>query len=320
MLDWTDRHYRYMARLMSKHVWLYTEMVTTGAIIHGDKHAHLRFNSIEQPVALQLGGSDPQDLATCARIAEEYGYDEVNLNVGCPSDRVQKGRFGACLMKEPELVAQCVEAMADRVSIPITVKSRRGVDDQDRYEDLHNFVETVSSRSPCKTIIIHARKAWLKGLSPKQNREKPPLQYERVFSIKKEFPHLNIELNGGVGSWKQADELLLQGIDGIMIGRAAYYSPSMLLDIDQRYFGEPCGVSLDNVFSELIDYAREELNLGTRLQHMSRHWINLFQGQPGAKLFRRHISENAFKKGATEMVLKEAFEILVEHRERANVL
>ena len=234
MLDWTDKHCRYFHRLVSKKALLYTEMVTTGAILHGDQERFLAFNAEENPVVFQLGGSDPAELAQCAKIVEQYGYEQVNLNVGCPSDRVQNGRFGACLMAEPMLVAECVAAMQQAVSIPVSIKTRIGIDEQDSYEALQHFVFTVASAG-CKDFIIHARKAWLKGLSPKQNREVPPLRYDVVYQIKKDFPNLNISLNGGVTSLDEAIEIL-QHVDGVMVGREVYHNPFLLAQVDAQVF------------------------------------------------------------------------------------
>jgi tRNA-dihydrouridine synthase A len=302
MMDWTDRHCRYFHRLISQHALLYTEMVTTGALIHGDRHRFLHFNPEENPLALQLGGSNPQDLATCAKMAEDYGYDEVNLNVGCPSERVQNGRFGACLMAEPALVAECVSAMKHAVSIPVTVKSRIGVDDKDSYEELCVFVSTIA-KAGCETFIVHARKAWLSGLSPKENREVPPLRYDVVYQLKTDFPQLEIILNGGITSLDHADEVL-QHIDGVMMGREAYHNPYLLAEVDRRFFGvqtEP--PSREAILELLIPYVQRQLKAGVRLNSVSRHILGLFHGMPGGRLWRRHLSENACKLGADETVL-----------------
>jgi len=305
MLDWTDRHCRYFHRLISQQALLYTEMVTTGALIHGGHHRFLQFNAAEHPLAFQLGGSNPHDLALCAKMVEDYGYDEVNLNVGCPSDRVQNGRFGACLMAEPELVAECVAAMKQAVSIPVTVKSRIGIDERDSYEELAHFVATVAAAG-CETFIIHARKAWLSGLSPKQNRDVPPLRYEVVYQIKQDFPQLNIILNGGINTLEQADEILQQ-VDGVMVGREAYHNPYLLADVDRRFFGattEP--QSRDKIMQLLIPYIQQQLDEGVRLHSVSRHILGLFHGEPGARGWRRHLSENACKSGADIQVILEA--------------
>ncbi|WAR47073.1 tRNA dihydrouridine(20/20a) synthase DusA [Methylomonas rapida] len=310
MLDWTDRHCRYFYRLMSRHAMLYTEMVTTGAILHGHPERHLQFNAEEHPVALQLGGSSPSDLARCAKIAEEYGYDEVNLNVGCPSDRVQNGRFGACLMAEPELVAECVSAMRQAVAIPVTVKSRIGIDDLDSYQALVKFIETVAGAG-CETFIVHARKAWLSGLSPKQNRDVPPLRYEVVFELKRDFPHLNIVINGGITTLDAARELL-NHVDGVMLGREIYHNPYLLSQVDQQLFGEDQPIkSRREVVESLVPYVQEQLRQGVRFNAIARHLLGLFHGVDGARAWRRHISENATKSGADEQVLMRALEFTV---------
>lgn len=305
MLDWTDRHCRYFHRLLSSQTLLYTEMVTTGAIIHG-KGDFLAYNEEEHPVALQLGGSNPVDLATCAKLAAERGYDEVNLNVGCPSDRVQNGRFGACLMAEPDLVAECVAAMREVADIPVTVKTRIGIDDQDSYEFLTKFVSTVSEKGGVDQFTIHARKAWLSGLSPKENREIPPLDYPRAYQIKKDFPHLNVAVNGGVKTLEESLEHL-QHLDGVMIGREAYQNPYILAQVDQLIFGLDTPVKKrKQVVEEMYPYIERQLSNGSYLGHISRHMIGLFQAMPGARQWRRYISENAHKKGAGIEVLETA--------------
>ncbi|MBL4813888.1 MAG: tRNA dihydrouridine(20/20a) synthase DusA [Shewanella sp.] len=304
MLDWTDRHYRYLARIMSTELLLYTEMVTTGAIIHG-KGDYLAYNSEENPLALQLGGSNPQDLATCAKLAAERGYDEINLNVGCPSDRVQSGRFGACLMADPKLVAECVTAMKQVVDIPVTVKTRIGIDDQDSYEFLTEFVDTVSDVG-CDTFIVHARKAWLQGLSPKQNREIPPLDYQRVYRLKQDYPKLHISINGGVKTLDECREHLLH-IDGVMVGREAYQNPYILAEVDQLLCGSNKSVlSRDAVLEKFIPYIEKHLVDGGRLNHITRHMTGMFQGEPGSRAWRRYISENAHKQGAGIEVIEQA--------------
>lgn len=309
MLDWTDRHCRYFLRLISKHSVLYTEMVTTGAIIHGDQERHLRFHQAEHPVALQLGGSDPKDLALCAKIATDYGYDEINLNVGCPSDRVQSGRFGACLMRQPELVAECVNEMQNATPLPITVKTRLGIDDDDNDEFLYRFIEPIR-QAGCRTLILHARKAWLSGLSPKQNREIPPLQYSRVHKAKVNFPDLEIIINGGLTSHDEIHKQL-QHVDGVMIGREAYHNPFFLAEVDQRYYASDVPVAERNaVINAFIDYAESEIQQGIYLKHMTRHILGLFQGQVGAKRWRRHISQHAYKPGANTQVLRDALELM----------
>ncbi|QLE87913.1 tRNA dihydrouridine(20/20a) synthase DusA [Shewanella sp. Scap07] len=290
MLDWTDKHYRYFARLMSSQLLLYTEMVTTGAIIHG-KGDYLAYNEEEHPLALQLGGSNPADLATCAKLAAERGYDEVNLNVGCPSDRVQNGRFGACLMAEPALVAECVAAMRDVVDIPVTVKTRIGIDEQDSYEFLTEFVDTVE-QAGCEVFIIHARKAWLNGLSPKENREIPPLDYPRVYQLKQDFPQLNISINGGVKTLAEC-QTHLQHLDGVMVGREAYQNPYLLAEVDSQLCGLTTPVlSRDDVLQNMIPYIEKHLASGGKLNHITRHMTGLYQGQPGSRAWRRYLSEN----------------------------
>ncbi|MDH6027625.1 tRNA dihydrouridine(20/20a) synthase DusA [Vibrio splendidus] len=305
MLDWTDRHCRYFHRLLSQQTLLYTEMITTGAILHG-KGDFLEYNEQEHPLALQLGGSNPVDLAACAKLAGERGYDEINLNVGCPSDRVQNGRFGACLMAEPELVADCVSAMKEVTDIPITVKTRIGIDDQDSYEFLTKFVSTVSEKGGCEQFTIHARKAWLSGLSPKENREIPPLDYDRAYQIKKDFSDLVIAVNGGVTTLEQTKEHL-QHLDGVMIGREAYHSPFILAEVDQQIFGLDTPIKKrSQVVEEMYPYIERELSNGASLGHISRHMLGLFQSMPGARQWRRYISENAYKKGAGIEVMQTA--------------
>lgn len=305
MLDWTDRHCRYFHRLLSSQALLYTEMVTTGAIIHG-KGDFLAYSEEEHPVALQLGGSNPVDLAVCARLAQERGYDEINLNVGCPSDRVQNGRFGACLMAEPKLVVDCVAAMKEAVAIPVTVKTRIGIDDQDFYEFLTNFISVVNERSGCNHFTIHARKAWLSGLSPKENREIPPLDYPRVYQLKRDFPHLIMAINGGIKSLEEAKQHL-EYLDGVMIGREAYQSPYLLAEVDQQLFGLDSPVKKrKQVVQEMYPYIERELTHGAYLGHITRHMLGLFQNMPGARQWRRYISENAHKKGAGIEVVEQA--------------
>ncbi|WP_372384701.1 tRNA dihydrouridine(20/20a) synthase DusA [Vibrio sp. BS-M-Sm-2] len=305
MLDWTDRHCRYFHRLLSQQTLLYTEMVTTGAILHG-KGDFLEYNEQEHPLALQLGGSNPVDLAACAKLAGERGYDEVNLNVGCPSDRVQNGRFGACLMVEPELVADCVSAMKEVTDIPITVKTRIGIDNQDSYEFLTKFISTVSEKGGCEQFTIHARKAWLSGLSPKENREIPPLDYDRAYQIKRDFSDLVIAVNGGITTLEQTKEHL-QHLDGVMIGREAYHSPFILAEVDQQIFGLDTPIKKrSQVVEEMYPYIERELSNGASLGHISRHMLGLFQSMPGARQWRRYISENAHKKGAGIEVMQTA--------------
>ena len=310
MLDWTDRHCRYFHRLLSRHSLLYSEMVTTGAILYGNRQAHLQFDPAEHPVALQLGGSNPAELAVCAKIAEDFGYDEINLNIGCPSPRVQNGSFGACLMAEPELVAECIAAMSQAVGIPVTVKSRIGIDDRDAYAELVDFIATVAA-SGCDTFIVHARKALLSGLSPKQNRDIPPLRYDVVLQLKKDFPHLNISINGGITTLDTAIELL-NSVDGVMLGREAYHNPYLLAEVDGRIFNDHHPVlSRQEVMMALLPYIEAQLQQGTRLHCMSRHYLGLFHGCEGARAWRRHLSENATKCGADQRILLEALEFTV---------
>jgi tRNA-dihydrouridine synthase A len=292
MMDWTDRHDRYFLRLISRNALLYTEMVTVDAILHGNRRHLLRFDPAEHPVALQLGGSDPAKLAQCARIAEDCGYDEVNLNVGCPSDRVQSGRFGACLMAEPMLVGECVAAMKKACALPITVKTRIGIDDLDSYEHLQGFIGVVA-KAGCEVFIIHARKAWLQGLSPRENREIPPLHYDTVHRIKRDFPQLTIVLNGGVTTLDEAENQL-QAVDGVMLGRAAYQNPYLLAGVDARFYGSTLpAVSRLEIIERLLTYVERELASGAALKHIARHVLGLFQGQPGARAWRRYLAENA---------------------------
>ncbi|MBK4714859.1 MULTISPECIES: tRNA dihydrouridine(20/20a) synthase DusA [Tenebrionibacter/Tenebrionicola group] len=313
MLDWTDRHCRYFLRKLSRHALLYTEMVTTGAIIHG-KGDYLAYSEEEHPVALQLGGSDPAALARCARLAEARGYDEINLNVGCPSDRVQNGRFGACLMGEAKLVADCVKAMRDAVSIPVTVKTRIGIDNQDSYEFLCDFVGLVANDGGCEMFIIHARKAWLSGLSPKENREIPPLDYPRVYQLKRDFPHLALSLNGGIKSLNEA-QAHLQYLDGVMVGREVYQNPGMLAGVDRTIFGD--GVTDPDpvaVVRSMYPYIENELSKGTYLGHITRHMLGLFQGIAGARQWRRYLSENAHKAAADIAVVERALQLVAQRR------
>jgi tRNA-dihydrouridine synthase A len=310
MLDWTDHHERRFLRILSKHTMLYTEMVTTGALIHGDARRHLHFNDEEHPVALQLGGSDPKAMAECAKMAEDEGYDEVNINVGCPSDRVQNGAFGACLMAEPELVAENVAAMQNAVDIPVTVKNRIAIDEMEEYQSLHRFLSVVSEAG-CETFIVHARKAWLKGLSPKQNRDVPPLNYELVYQMKREFPHLEIIINGGIKTIEESEEHLTQ-VDGVMIGREAYHNPYMMIEVDQRIYGEHVKNHLSRmeILEAYMEYMQRQMSQGVYLKQMSRHLLGLFTGQNGAKAWRRYISENAHKEGAGIEVIEKAASFL----------
>ncbi len=308
MMDYTDRHFRYLMRLISKQMVLYTEMVHCGAILFGDRERFLAFDCKEIPVALQLGGNDPKQLAECARIAEDYGYSEVNLNVGCPSDRVQSGQFGACLMANPKLVAECVASMQAAVSIPITVKNRIGIDKQADYDFLYQFIEPIV-QAGCETFIIHARKAWLDGLSPKQNREIPPLEYDKVYRLKQDFPQLEIVINGGIISYDQVDSHL-QHVDGVMIGRKAYDDPYYWNQVDHRYFGAiPRDISREMFVKQYADYIQSQLGKDIYLKHMARHILNMFAGQPGAKAWRRFLSENMNNRTSGIEVIKQAMDL-----------
>ncbi|WP_431066716.1 tRNA dihydrouridine(20/20a) synthase DusA [Methylotuvimicrobium sp.] len=309
MLDWTDRHCRYFYRLMSKHAYLYSEMITTGALLHGDRDRFLQYHPDENPLACQLGGSNPKDLAACAKMVEDYGYHEVNLNVGCPSDRVQNGRFGACLMETPELVAECLSAMNRAVSIPVTVKCRIGIDDQDSYEALHRFI-TLVSEAGCRVFIIHARKAWLSGLSPKENREIPPLRYDVVYRIKRDFPELEIILNGGVRSLDQA-LIINDEVDGVMVGREVYQNPYLLAGVDELFYRDFHAIkSREEIVEVLLPYICEQLKQGVRLYSIARHLLGLFHGVPGARSWRRHISENGTKLGTDQNTLLKALDLI----------
>lgn len=298
MMDWTDRHCRYLHRLMSRHVLLYSEMVTAPAVIHGDRDRLIGYHPAEHPVALQLGGSDPVLLAQAARIATDMGYGEVNLNCGCPSDRVQSGFFGAVLMENPALVAECVAAMIAAVDIPVTVKCRIGVDDQTPSDVLPDFIARVSAAGVDR-LSIHARKAWLQGLSPKENRDIPPLDHDLVIAMKALFPHLHVSVNGGITSLDQAQDFLDRGLDGVMIGRAAYHTPcDILLDADARIYADPHDRSAEDVVHLMLPYIADHLQSGGRLGQVTRHMLGMFQGRPGAKAWRRHLSENAHQDGA----------------------
>ncbi len=311
MMKCTDRHFRFLMRLITRRTLLYTEMVTTGAILHGDRERLLGFDDREKPLSLQLGGSDPSELAECARIAVDFGYDEVNLNVGCPSDRVQTGRFGACLMRDPELVARCVDAMKEAVDIEVTVKHRIGVDDLDSYDDMLLFVDTVA-QSGCTRFTVHARKAWLKGLSPKENRNVPPLRHPEVHRLKAERPHLIIETNGGIKTLDEVEAHLHQ-VDAVMIGRAAYDDPYLFADVDRRFFDDPRLVpTRHEVLEEYLHYADDQLSRGARLTHLSKHLLQLFSGCPGAKRWRRHLSENAWRDEAGAHTLRAGLELVPE--------
>lgn len=305
MMDWTDRHDRVFLRHLSEHALLYTEMVTSAALKHGDANYLLQHSPVEHPVALQLGGSNPAELAEAAKLAEDAGFDEVNLNVGCPSDRVQSGAFGACLMAEPNLVGDCISSMKSSTKLPVTVKCRIGIDDRDSQAELEEFIATVA-KAGCELFIVHARKAILSGLSPKQNREIPPLNYESVFAVKRSFPHLAIIINGGIKTLAEATELL-ESTDGVMLGREAYQNPFILNEVDKRFFGN----SLSNrtrleCLMNFMPYMEKELATGTPLHHMTRHILGLFKGQTGGKQFRRHLSENSFRKKADISVVHDA--------------
>ncbi|MCX8641802.1 tRNA dihydrouridine(20/20a) synthase DusA [Gilliamella sp. B3781] len=303
MLDWTDKHCRYFHRILTKQTLLYTEMVTTGAILFG-KGDYLDFNLAEHPLCLQLGGSDPVALAKCAKLAEQRGYNEINLNVGCPSDRVQNGMFGACLMGKADLVARCVSAMQDQVDIPVTVKTRIGIDHLDSYDFLRQFIDTLLPFT--NTFIVHARKAWLSGLSPKENREVPPLDYARVYQLKCDYPQLTIALNGGV---KTIDEIKhhLQFVDGVMVGREAYQNPLLLTKIDAQIFGiDKPSIDAISAIKALYPYIEQQLTQGAQLNHIMRHTLGIFNGRKGAKQWRRYLSENAHKKGAGIEVVEQA--------------
>ncbi|HEY9550553.1 MAG TPA: tRNA dihydrouridine(20/20a) synthase DusA [Kiloniellaceae bacterium] len=315
MMDWTDRHERAFLRVISRRALLYTEMVTTGAILHGDRDRLLGFDASEHPVALQLGGSEPADLAACAREGAARGYDEINLNLGCPSDRVQRGRFGACLMTEPALVADCVAAMIEAVDIPVTVKTRIGVDAQDSYEALQAFVAQIAAAG-CRSFTIHARKAWLSGLSPKENREVPPLRYDVVYALKRDFPALEIILNGGVQSLEAAAAHLRQ-VDGVMIGRAAYQSPYVLAEADRLIFGEAAEAkSREQIVADFLPYVERQRTAGVPLKSIVRHMLGLFNGLPGARAWRRHLAEEAHRPGAGPAVIEAALAAWRQTQER----
>lgn len=305
MMDCTDRHDRYLLRLISRRVLLYTEMVTTGALLFGDRARFLAFHPSERPVAMQIGGSDPISMARCARWVENAGYNEININVGCPSRRVKSGGFGACLMLEPQRVAACYRAMTSAVAIPVTIKTRIGVDNRDSYHELCEFVDTVADAG-CRTFVIHARKAWLDGVSPKHNRTLPPLRYDTVYGLKRDYPELEIIINGGVTTLDEI-EAHLQNTDGVMIGRAAYQNPYLLADIDARFFGDTSLVpSRAEVLEHYIEYMRHEVANGVYLKHLARHLFGLFSGLPGAKAWRRHLSENMYRADAGVEIVDEA--------------
>jgi tRNA-dihydrouridine synthase A len=307
MLDWTDRHCRFFMRLISRRAWLYTEMITTGAILRGEAARLLEYNAEEQPLALQLGGSDPGELARCARLGEQWGYAEINLNLGCPSDRVQSGHFGACLMAEPRLVADCLRAMVDAVDIPVTVKCRIGIDRHESYDQFRDFVGRLTEAGAA-SFIVHARKAWLQGLSPKENRDIPPLRYDWVYRLKQDLPSLEILLNGGITSLEQAAGALRR-IDGVMLGRAAYRNPYLLSQVDRRLFGDGRPVpSRERVVEELLPYVEAQRREGVALARITRHILGLFQGAPGARIWRQHLSQHAHHRGAGPEVIIEALQ------------
>ncbi|WP_419810721.1 tRNA dihydrouridine(20/20a) synthase DusA [Bacterioplanoides sp.] len=319
MMDWSDRHCRAFWRQLSKNTLLYTEMVTTGALIHGNRERFLQYNDIEHPVALQLGGSNPEELAQCAQFAEQWGYDEVNLNVGCPSDRVQNNMIGACLMAHPQLVADCIKAMQDACNIEVTIKHRIGIDDIDSYEHMRDFVATVA-KTGCKSFTVHARKAILQGLSPKENRDIPPLQYPLVYRLKQEFPELEIIINGGIKTHAECSEHLSQ-VDGVMLGREAYHNPGILMQADALYFDADSskdGSDSDadslaqriQAVRDFYPYIESELSKGATLHYISRHMLGLFNGMKGARQFRRHLSENAFKKESGIEVMEQALSLV----------
>ena len=305
MMDWTTPHFRYLARLLSRHTLLYTEMVTTGALIHGDTERFLRYHEIEHPLALQLGGSDPAELAHCARLAEQFGFDEVNLNVGCPSDRVQNNMIGACLMAYPDKVAEGVAAMKAATNLPVTVKHRIGIDGRESWDELCEFIEKVAAAG-CQTFIVHARIAVLEGLSPKENRDIPPLKYDWVYRLKEKYPHLEIIINGGIKTFDECHEHL-RHTDGVMLGREAYHNPWLLAGVDPEFFGEPAPVtSRHEALRAMFPFIEKELERGVFLTHISRHIMGLFHGMPGGRQFRRHISENAYKPGSGLDVIETA--------------
>ena len=313
MMDWTDRHCRVFHRIMTRRAKLYTEMLTTGAILHGDRQRLLGFDASEHPVALQLGGSSPADLAQAAKIGEDFGYDEINLNVGCPSDRVKDGRFGACLMAEPALVAECVAAMKRAVKIPVTVKCRIGIDDQDPELALDTLARGVVAAGT-DALIVHARKAWLNGLSPKENRDIPPLDYGRVYRLKAALPNVPVIINGGIASIEEAKQHLAH-VDGVMLGRAAYQEPWRLLAVDAELFGEALPqATMKDAFEAMLPYIERELASGTRLHAITRHFVGAFHAVPGARAFRRHLAENGVRAGAGVDVLRDAIAKVAERQ------
>ncbi len=311
MLDCTDRHARYFMRQISHHAVMYTEMVTTGALIHGDRSRFLDFDNAEHPIALQLGGSDPAAMAQCSAFAQEWGYDEVNINVGCPSDRVQSGSFGACLMQTPALVADNVKAMVAEVDIPVTVKARIGVDDQEPREALWVLTDAVANAG-CNVLLVHARKAWLQGLSPKENRDIPPLDYDLVYELKRDFPELEIIINGGIKTIQECQQHLTE-VDGVMMGREAYSNPFVMSSVDSAlYADDRAMLSRQEVLDVYLAYCEKQLQTGTRLNHLTRHIIGLFHGESNSRLWRQHISDHAHKAGAGLEVLRDALQKLLE--------
>ncbi len=319
MMDWTDRHCRAFHRVLSNRALLYSEMLTSGAVVHGDRERLLGFDPCEHPVALQLGGSDARELIEAARIGEDLGYDEINLNVGCPSDRVQSGRFGACLMREPELVAECMAAIGASIRIPATVKCRIGVDDQDPDQSLFGLVELCVGAG-VTVFAVHARKAWLEGLSPKQNRDIPPLDYDIVHRLKRERPDLTIIVNGGIGSLDEAEAHLAQGLDGVMLGRAAYHDPGLLGSVDQRLFGDAgAPVTAEDAIRGFLPYVDRKLSEGVRLAAMTRHLLGLFNGRPGARTWRRILTVEAIRPGAGVEVIEQALDAVTSAAPRIEV-
>lgn len=314
MLDWTDRHYRYMARLITKNAWLYTEMINANAVVHGDSKRLLDFNLQEQPVALQLGGSEPAMLAQAAKIAVNYNYSEINLNCGCPSPRVQKGAFGACLMREVQLVCQCLNSMQEVVSIPVTIKHRIGLDKETAYQPLADFVGTIREQTSCRIFIVHARNAWLEGISPKDNRDIPPLHYDYVYRLKQEYPDLEIILNGGVTNNVQIEKHL-QYVDGVMVGREAYHNPMLMQHWDALFYGDQHALTdHDVIVSNLIDYAqRQLLRSDTSLQHMSRHYLGLMHGMAGARQWRRMLSDATLLKNNNAALIQQAWQAVKDN-------
>jgi len=308
MMDYSDRHFRYFMRQMTKKALLYTEMINTQAIIHGDRHKLLDFSPLEKPVALQLGGDNPQQLAESARIGQDWGYDEINLNVGCPSSRVQNGNFGACLMAQPDKVARCVETMTKAVDIPVTVKHRIGIDNQDSYESMANFVKIVAEGG-CQRFVVHARKAWLQGLSPKENRHIPPLRYEDVYRLKQEFPHLIIEINGGITTI-EAIKTHLNYVDGVMIGRVACDNPYLLATIDQQIYGDRTSVKTrEEIILNFLPYVDQWCSQNVKLNTMMRHLLQIFAGQPGTKIWKRYLTQNGYNPDADSKTVLKALEL-----------